>query len=395
MPLVNSTTKGRRAGNHESWSLLRGLVCPSLSLIMSVIHLINTGILMGIIHVLTGPDHLSALATLCGTDTAARNSRHVAFCIGAKWGVGHSIGLLVVGGTLIGIQASSTSGSNNDDKDDDDAYGIGESVIMSKVLEIIVGVFMLTLGTYGIFSAIRNNKAARLSVPFSNNSGLIQRLPESNDDENDDDNEYVDCLIDNIEHKKQLSGSEESYLGTVCDNLVTPNGSILDDDEYNTPCQSLCDDDDIDHNLPTFLNNNNNDDIDDNDTIVHHHSRTCYSRCNTGLLAMVAGVVHGVAGPGGVLGVIPAVQLHNVKLACIYLITFCVTSTIVMGTFASCYGTISGWLAGGGGSSETNNEKKGCNRVHMVEMGSAMLSICVGIVWLILLSLGKLDDIFP
>jgi hypothetical protein len=110
---------------------------------------------------------------------------------------------------------------------------------------------------------------------------------------------------------------------------------------------------------------------------------------------MIAGVVHGVAGPGGVLGVIPAVQLHNFKLACIYLLTFCFTSTLVMGIFASLYGTFSGWLAGGGGGSSETNNKKGCNRVFMVEMGSAMLSICVGIVWLILLALGKLDDIFP
>jgi hypothetical protein len=327
----------------------------------------------------------------------------MAFCIGAKWGLGHSIGLLVVGGTLIAIQASSSSSSSNNDNDDD--YGVGESVIISRVLETIVGVFMLSLGTYGIFSAIRNNKAARmLSASLSSNNGFIQSVVSGSDD--DDDNEYVDCLIDN-EHKEQQSGSEDSYLGTVRDNLVTPDGSILDDDEFDTPCQSLRDDDDIDdndiddideqvmHNLPTFINNNN--DIDNDDTVLgQQHTRTRYSRCNTGILAMIAGVVHGVAGPGGVLGVIPAVQLHNVKLACIYLLTFCFTSTIVMGIFASLYGTFSGWLAGGGGgSSETNNNKKGCNRVFMVEMGSAMLSICVGIVWLILLALGKLDDIFP
>jgi hypothetical protein len=357
---------------------------------------------MGIIHVLTGPDHLSALATLCGTNTAARNSRRIAFCIGTKWGVGHSIGLLVVGGTLIAIQASSSSSSSrssNNDKDDDTDYGVDQSVIMRAVLETIVGLFMLSLGTYGIFSAIRNNKTARMlsSAPFSSNNDLIQSVVSGSDD---DDNEYVDCLIDN-EHKEQQSGSEDSYLGTVRDNLVTPDGSILDDDEFNTPCQSLRDDDDNDdideqvtHNLPTFINNNN--DIDNDDTVlVQQHTRTCYARCNTGILAMIAGVVHGVAGPGGVLGVIPAVQLHNVKLACIYLLTFCFTSTIVMGIFASLYGTFSGWLAGGGGGSSENNNMKGCNRIFMVEMGSAMLSICVGIVWLILLALGKLDDIFP
>jgi hydrogenase/urease accessory protein HupE len=41
--------------------------------------LISTGILMGIVHVLTGPDHLSALVTLCGIK---RHTRREAFCLG-------------------------------------------------------------------------------------------------------------------------------------------------------------------------------------------------------------------------------------------------------------------------------------------------------------------------
>lgn len=34
---------------------------------VTTLDLINTGILMGFIHVLTGPDHLAAVATLVGT----------------------------------------------------------------------------------------------------------------------------------------------------------------------------------------------------------------------------------------------------------------------------------------------------------------------------------------
>jgi len=110
-----------------------------------------------------------------------------------------------------------------------------------------------------------------------------------------------------------------------------------------------------------------------------------------GILAIMAGILHGVAGPGGVLGVIPAVQLRNAKLAFVYLSTFCLTSTLVMGCFSMFYGRFSEWLAGGrrgggGGSS---------SRVFVVEVGSAFLSIAVGIVWLVLLSIGKLEDIFP
>jgi hypothetical protein len=49
----------------------------------------------------------------------------------------------------------------------------------------------------------------------------------------DTDNENVDCLIDN--EQKEQSASEISYVGTIRDNLETPDGSILDDGEYNAP----------------------------------------------------------------------------------------------------------------------------------------------------------------
>ena len=48
--------------------------------------LINLGVAMGIIHVLAGPDHLSALATL------SVGSSWRAILLGVRWGVGHSLG---------------------------------------------------------------------------------------------------------------------------------------------------------------------------------------------------------------------------------------------------------------------------------------------------------------
>ena len=45
---------------------------------------------MGVVHVLTGPDHLSALATLYS------NGSWKAFVLGVRWGLGHSTGLILV-----------------------------------------------------------------------------------------------------------------------------------------------------------------------------------------------------------------------------------------------------------------------------------------------------------
>ena len=54
---------------------------------------------LGIVHVLTGPDHLSAIATLSVNVGDFR-----AFWYGIRWGIGHSIGLIVVGSVFIALE---------------------------------------------------------------------------------------------------------------------------------------------------------------------------------------------------------------------------------------------------------------------------------------------------
>ena len=58
--------------------------------------LIGNGIAFGIIHVLSGPDHLGALVTL-----SANVGSFKAFTIGVGWGIGHTAGLLVVATILL------------------------------------------------------------------------------------------------------------------------------------------------------------------------------------------------------------------------------------------------------------------------------------------------------
>ena len=131
----------------------------------ATMELINTGILMGIIHVLTGPDHLSALATLSGTNISNRSSHLDGFLLGIRWGLGHSLGILVVGGVLIAVEESSSEWIGMDD-------------MVSTTLEGFVGVFMLALGTYGLHKAFRNRATAEansafVSVAHNSKEGLV------------------------------------------------------------------------------------------------------------------------------------------------------------------------------------------------------------------------------
>jgi hypothetical protein len=47
------------------------------------------------------------------------------------------------------------------------------------------------------------------------------------------------------------------------------------------------------------------------------------AKLSTSTVSVLAGIVHGLAGPGGVLGVIPAVQIRDATLSTLYLGTFC------------------------------------------------------------------------
>lgn len=83
----------------------------------SAIELICTGIIVGILYVFTRPN-LAALAILSGTDVIGHygydedtklGRRDGTFVLGIRWGVGNTVGLLLVGGLLVYIQSMAST----------------------------------------------------------------------------------------------------------------------------------------------------------------------------------------------------------------------------------------------------------------------------------------------
>eukprot|EP00980_Cylindrotheca_fusiformis_P026552 scaffold16396_cov140-Cylindrotheca_fusiformis.AAC.13 len=299
----------------------------------------GTGILLGVVHVLTGPDHLSALATL----SAAVPDCWTSFFLGVRWGFGHSFGLLLVGTILIARDLSSSS----------KYVEVPDSI--SHLFETFVGIFMLMLGLYGFRRAFRKRREYEGSIPISND--------DSDNDEEEEPNRSQRKVDD---HRPFDPTAHESYHEDPLDCLHDLAHRVADSSDIESTLE--LDDDPLQNN--------------DGNGNLQYISRFS-QRFSARTLAVLAGIIHGLAGPGGVLGVIPAVQLHDWKLATLYLGCFCTSSTLTMGCFASLYGTL---------TSSVGRQMHVEFQIHCFSSG---LSILVGVTWLVLLSMGKLEDVFP
>lgn len=370
--------------------------------------LASTGMLMGFIHVLAGPDHLSALATLSGTNIrSGKEKKCESFLLGLKWGLGHAVGLIIVGEVLISLEQSSE---------------ISVNAAVSTMLEGFVGVFMITLGFYGMHKAFkhRSNDAVSQFQQYPSTDDLemmVEKMHEDHDDISnrrcpivnemtrvlDEDSLHASRVheMDSTEIEDEDDSESRNFKATraIGMNRTTDAGKgfmkRMASVELSSSLRSVSNVEsssiskspsalqlERDAQQEQLLDDFGGSDSSKAESAADVNLSSTFSVCTPGALAVVTGLVHGVAGPGGVLGIIPAVQLRDPYLASIYLGTFCVSSCLVMGGFAAFYGSFSKWLAGEG-------------RVFLVEVGSASLSLLVGLLWIVLLSVGKLEDLFP
>jgi hypothetical protein len=251
------------------------------------------GVAMGTLHVVTGADHISAVASL-----AVGNSPSRAFALGARWGAGHSVGLLCVFLFLLALRVET-----------DEAF----MRVASRWMGLGVGAFMVALGVYGVLEVdqrLRDAERDGDALPDADDperARLVSHASKKNDDE--------DATVSDDEKTKRRGMNAE--FGDHSKDGRKPS---------------------------SFL---------------------------TGSLAVLAGVVHGAAGPGAVLGVLPAMALRDEPLVIGYFCGFIVATVLAMGLFAA------GWGAGTRALGERGGErvKRG------LAMCSSVLCVVVGIAW--------------
>jgi hypothetical protein len=89
-----------------------------------------SGLVAGMVHVLSGPDHLAAIAPL------AADTRRARWKTGFLWGVGHTSGVLVVGALMLVLR------------------GVLPIDAISSWSERLVGVALVVIGVWGVRRAL-------------------------------------------------------------------------------------------------------------------------------------------------------------------------------------------------------------------------------------------------
>jgi len=236
---------------------------------------------------------------------------------------------------------------------------------------------MMIIGSYGAFGAIKHAREKKKD-DSPKNGGLVN-----------------------------LGGEEEMFLTKVINNLCDVESKIVDSTAGKrigkAPKLSRVDDTGgssastggwLSHPSNSSTNSKSSMDAIDIDDL-DHDARLLANDCNwcpfidmrdpltQRIVSFAIGLLHGFAGPGGVLAVFPTVQMTSWKSASLYLGSFIISSTFSMGVFASCFGETTRRLGAGAESVELG-----------LRIFSSVMSVVVGVVWLTLSILGKLENFF-
>ena len=109
---------------------------------MSLFLTFITSLMLGMRHA-TDPDHIAAVTTIVSRERSVGK----AAWIGAVWGVGHTITLLLVGGAII-------------------AFKIAFNARLGLSLELSVAIMLIVLGLLNIFDVRANTRGIGASRPF-------------------------------------------------------------------------------------------------------------------------------------------------------------------------------------------------------------------------------------
>lgn len=384
-------------------------MAPSIADGSSVLTLVGVGLVLGLVHVLTGcarctlasrgpviarsarrPDHLSALATL------SVGSSWKSWALGMQWGLGHSFGLLIIAIIFISLGGEVDLGVS----------ARGEEVLLPAPgakapqsrrspadtraprpaadgfafwADLVVGILMIALGLLGFYRAYNyyadNVSEERMNrhAPLNNSTALPEtpidpEVGTLNSGHRHTTRFHPAPLLDPTAEADERATKQVATVITAGDAARADKVATTAYGSGSTAAAKQRDEDDeppLSADATRRPSAAGADEANEEEQPlvtrdccgkrVQLKADNCCARfldvgnpVTQRLTAFAIGIVHGVAGPGGVLGVLPAVALHDWGLSMLYLGCFFFTSIMAMGAFAAAYGELTGRCVPGG-----------------------------------------------
>lgn len=328
---------------------------------MTILSLIGAGCRNGALHIATGPDHLSAILTV----TTLKGVR--ALKDGLIWGVGHSIGILLVTLLVVNIEPIKDS--------------LSEHGTANTVINYIAAVMMILFGLYYLIKMDIPVIEQKVSAVHHTRSVLDITPRVSQKD--------VDDIVSQI-----VKGSvtpRESMVVVARRSIVNSSTTVPSIVKNPENEMSLIRVKEGEYVLSDPLMANEQKDgfkeeliAEGTDVLANEEPKKEHKPWVVRLAAPVCGILHGAAGPGGMLGILPTAKLSGWDQFT-FLTAFLVSSTLIMGLMSLAWGVLTFYIG-------INATKRITKWTYIF---ASIAPIVIGIIWLILTIQGKdFDDVF-
>lgn len=303
------------------------------------LHVALAGALAGLLHVVSGPDHLVAIAPL------SMKRPWLGLRIGIRWGLGHASGVLMVGVAGVSLRAFVDIDS------------------LSRWAEFVVGFVLIGVGVW----AIAQMRHVTLHKHAHRHAEATQRIATGDETHPDSSTSSTSLRNHRVElNDTLLQPAPPTPLKTHC-------GDSSNTHLHSLPPKSIkshvgeAHDEHV-HSFPSVPTN----------LAIHAHvhvhvnpmsetKRMRVSIAGTERGAFLVGLLHGAAGTGHLLGVVPTLSLPPL-LGVIYLASYGVAAVFAMGTFGMSMGLVGNRLAPA--------------TLRRFMLGSGIVAIGLGLFWL-------------